>query len=140
MLVQSTKWFCEKCPLNNNEDCGSWEEDSKIFKSCRDVHQNHIGWRVTTNNDEERLRGIKKTESIIVPSEDILVKVCDNYIQEETENRLSKPIDLTDEELVDFYGTKTPLDEKDAEFAIVYAIDAIISIENRVGNIEKPFT
>lgn len=44
------------------------------------------------------------------------------------------------EEPVDFNGTKTALDEKDAEFTIVYATDAVISIENRVGNIEKPFT
>jgi len=47
---------------------------------------------------------------------------------------------LGSEEPVDFLGTKTVLDEKDTEFAIVYATDAVISIENRVCNIEKPFT
>jgi hypothetical protein len=43
------------------------------------------------------------------------------------------------EDPIDFFDTKDPLTIDDAEFALSYAIDSIIMIENRVGNIEKPF-
>ena len=46
-VQESIQRFCEKCPANNNEDCGPWQEDdSKIFQSCKQIHQNHPGWQL----------------------------------------------------------------------------------------------
>ena len=46
---------------------------------------------------------------------------------------------LGNEEPSSFYGTKTNLDEKDAEFAVTFSIESILSIESKVGDIRKPF-
>lgn len=41
-----TEWYCEKCPVNNGEDCGPWiENNSQIFKNVKQTHQNHKGWK-----------------------------------------------------------------------------------------------
>ncbi len=43
------------------------------------------------------------------------------------------------EDPVDFNNAKTTLTPDDAEFALAYAIDAVLMVESKVGDIEKPF-
>jgi len=44
--INNKDWFCEKCSYNNNEDCGPWSEDSKIFNRCKKIHEKHPGWKL----------------------------------------------------------------------------------------------
>jgi hypothetical protein len=50
VISDSKEWFCQKCPVNNNEDCGPWSEASAIFKSCRQMHQSHKGWELFSSD------------------------------------------------------------------------------------------
>jgi hypothetical protein len=55
-LSSTIKWHCKKCPVNKNEDCGPWEEDSKLFKSCKKMHEDHDGWQITMDGKIESLK------------------------------------------------------------------------------------
>lgn len=46
---------------------------------------------------------------------------------------------LGDEDPIDFFNAKENPTRDDAEFALAYAIDSILMVESKVGNIEKPF-
>ncbi|MGI0027042.1 MAG: hypothetical protein ACREAD_04295 [Nitrosopumilaceae archaeon] len=46
---------------------------------------------------------------------------------------------IGNEDPVDFHDTKENLTQDDAEFAFAYAVDSILMVESRVGDIEKPF-
>jgi hypothetical protein len=46
---------------------------------------------------------------------------------------------LGNEDPVDFFNMKKDPNSDDAEFVLAYAIDSILMIESRVGDIEKPF-
>lgn len=66
-VVEYTKKnrFCEKCIDNGNTDCGPWQEGTDIYKSCLQVHKGHLGWKVATSQDIDRLRGITEEKKII---------------------------------------------------------------------------
>jgi hypothetical protein len=46
-------WFCEKCELNNGQDCGPWDDGFKEFKNILSIHKNHTGFQI----GEPQLRG-----------------------------------------------------------------------------------
>lgn len=90
-------WFCEKCPLNNGEDCGPWEKDSDIFSSCKKVHRNHSGWKITTDVNIQSLRGNNHFQSSV---DSVLEMICKT---EEKSNsgikKHGKPIDQIEKHL-----------------------------------------
>lgn len=38
-------WFCKDCPANNFQDCGEWDEGSRLFPKIRQFHLGHSGWQ-----------------------------------------------------------------------------------------------
>jgi len=45
-LEEAKPWYCEKCPINNDENCGPIEEGiDNIFKSFKQIHEKHPGWQ-----------------------------------------------------------------------------------------------
>lgn len=42
---QMITWFCKNCPANNLQDCGEWNDDSKLFPKIRQFHLGHTGWQ-----------------------------------------------------------------------------------------------
>jgi hypothetical protein len=42
---QTSEWYCEKCPSNENKDCGSFSESSELFSRIREFHKSHQGWK-----------------------------------------------------------------------------------------------
>jgi len=40
-------YYCKNCPVNKNEDCGSWRyEHTPLFNNVKQIHQNHPGWQL----------------------------------------------------------------------------------------------
>ncbi|AFS83371.1 hypothetical protein [Candidatus Nitrosopumilus sediminis] len=40
------KYICKKCPSNNCDDCGPWEDtNSETFKRIKQIHKDHPGWQ-----------------------------------------------------------------------------------------------
>jgi len=40
------EWNCKVCPINNNQDCGPWQENAKLFKQIEKIHKHHHGWQI----------------------------------------------------------------------------------------------
>ena len=39
------EWYCEKCPENNHESCGEFEEGTDLFLRAQKIHSKHPGWQ-----------------------------------------------------------------------------------------------
>lgn len=45
--ILKQKYICKKCPSNNHEDCGPWENTGdEIFRKIQQFHKNHSGWQI----------------------------------------------------------------------------------------------
>ena len=38
-------YYCEKCSINNEEDCGPWNVNEDCFQSAKQIHQSHPRWK-----------------------------------------------------------------------------------------------
>ena len=54
-------------------------------------------------------------------------------------NKIAGTVEFTLEDNYLMYNMKENVSEDEAEFVLSFAIDAIVQIESRVGDLEKPF-
>jgi hypothetical protein len=63
-----------------------------------------------------------------------------NYTEYVNYRQIAGKLDIYDDgTIIQHYGMKEKIDINDAEFVVAYCTDNVVQIENRVGNLEKPF-
>lgn len=87
-IVECNKsWFCQKCPLNNNDDCGPWFDDnSTIFKNCKSIHQNHSGWK--QYEEPEKTMEEIATTALMSMSDQLIAEIKEPFTFARTSNIL----------------------------------------------------
>jgi hypothetical protein len=44
-LSEQIEWYCEKCPANENQNCGPFPENNQLFPQVKQLHITHRGWK-----------------------------------------------------------------------------------------------